>query len=116
MSTIIDGTTVSGKVSKVFMYRDGMAIKIEVKNTVKGYATPYTAWGIDGTIVSEGDRVTVRGNISAKPSTYTKKDGTEGTGTDFSINDPQIIEHERLPGAQAAAPADFAPVGDDTPF
>ena len=118
MSEIKDGIYghVAGSVSKVFMYRDGMAITIDVKSPKKEFADKVTAWGIAGTIVSEGDRVKVKGWLSFTPTTYTKRDGTEGHGVNVALNKPEIIEHERLPGAKVAAPAVTAPVGDDTPF
>jgi len=115
MSEIKDGIYghVAGSVSKVFMYRDGMAITIDVKNPKKEFADKVTAWGISGTIVSEGDRVKVKGWLSATPATWEKKDVSTGYGVNVALNKPEVIEHERLPGAQAA---EVAPVSDDTPF
>ena len=127
MSEIRDGIYghVAGTVSSVFMYKDGMAITVDVKNPVKENPDKVTAWGISGTIVSEGDRVKVKGWLSAVASTFEKRDGSTGYGVKVSLNKPQIIEHERLPGAQPPAPAAvsavpaaelFLPADDDSPF
>lgn len=105
MTNIKDGFFgfASGTVARTFEAKTGVAAVVEIQDERSMYPDRVTAWGLTGN-VREGDRVKVRGWIKVRPSTYTKRDGTEGHGVDVNINNAEIVEHE---AAVATADSSF---------
>lgn len=101
MSSIKQGAYVSigGTVGRVFQTKNGAAIEVHVKDDRMQYPDRYTVWGL-GDQVAEGDLVEVHGWLSTKPSSFTKRDGSEGHGVERAVNAPKLAKHE--PGQQQA--------------
>lgn len=84
---------VGGTVGRVFTFKGGTGVVIETLREGSQYPDRVTAWGVQAD-VHEGDRLTVKGWLSWKPTTYEKRDGSTGHGVEVSLNKPTVVEHE----------------------
>jgi len=121
MAEIQDGAFgyISGTVGKVFETKNGQAFEIEVQG--KGqYPDRWTVWSALN--VAQGDRVTVKGHLSARLGTYGARTGETKHKVDRAVNGAELVAHEPVPGdtfghanGWATANAGF-PSDDSTPF
>lgn len=100
---------VTGTVERVGHAQSGLYAVLAIQDEKKQYPDRVTVWGINGTMVSESDRLKVKGWLS-----WRKEDKGDKTYFNVSLNKPEILEHERLTGNTAPATAqDFEA---ETPF
>lgn len=104
---------VSGTVGRRFTTRNGDAFEVLVQSPKSQYPDKWTVWA--DLPVGEGDRVTVKGFLSATAETF-EKDGVTKAASRRSVNNAQLEAHESTAPVQAeepwGAPFDTA----ETPF
>jgi hypothetical protein len=90
MATII----ASGEVARLI---PGYGFKLVETTTVKGEErkTWLTIW--TDTVVREGQKVTVKGELSTKLETFTGRDNTPKTAVAINVNNAQVKPDEDLP-------------------
>lgn len=105
MDSIKDGMYihVGGTVVNVFHAKTGMAVVLEIKNENRKYPDKLTVWGINNTLVSNGDRMKIKGWLS-----WTRDVRDDKVYFNVAVNKPEVLAHERLTGA--------TPVSNEEPF
>ena len=93
---------------KTFSTKNGSAFEIEVQG--KGqYPDRWTVWSSFD--VAQGDRVSVKGHLSARLGSYEAQSGETKHKVDRSVNGAELVAHEP---AGAAVSDDWASA--ETPF
>jgi len=112
MAEIKDGVFgyVSGTVGRSFTYSGGRAFDLLVQSPKSKYPDKWTVWG--DLPANEGDRVTVKGFLSASAETY-EKDGQTKAAARRSVNSPKLEAHE---AGAPAADAGWGNAPDESPF
>lgn len=87
---------VSGTVTRVFNTKNGPASEIEVKpldrdGNVPQYGDKWVAWGIE---LVQGERVSVKGWLSARGELFTNQQSEQKVATRRSINKPEVTARE----------------------
>jgi hypothetical protein len=103
---------VTGTATDVFMGKSGLAVELTTHDSYSNTDDVYKVWGINGSIVSKGDKLKVKGWLKFN------RESEKGPAY-VSISKPTILEHLPSVAVDAGVPSNtntFPPVNEDAPF
>lgn len=108
---------VSGTVGRSFTHKNGTAFEVLVQSPKSQYPDKWTVWA--DLPVTEGDRVTVKGFLSASAETF-EKDGVTKAASRRSVNSPHLEAHEASAPVESdepwSTPGSFGDDDSSVPF
>lgn len=113
--------TVTGTVGRTFGTRNGDAFEIEVAGRGE-HPDKWTVWATMP--VTKGDRVTVKGHLTARLGSYQAPSGTKYK-VERSVNGAELVNHQPITVEDPWTPPDEPPTdawttapipGEDAPF